>query len=66
MVKRKRRTLVPLMVSVFALGSAAYAATGGTPGPNQAPGRPSVVPPAHSNAHCGKTTLKPPCKHYKG
>jgi hypothetical protein len=64
--KHKRRLSVPLLVSVLALSGVAYAATGGTPGPNQAPGRPSVVPPAHSNAHCGHTTLKPPCKHYKG
>ena len=66
MTKHKRRLSVPVLVSVFALGGVAYAGTGGVPGPNQAPGRPSVVPPAHSNAHCGKTSLKPPCKHYKG
>jgi hypothetical protein len=65
-IKFKRQTLVPLALSALALSSVTYAATGGIPGPNQAPGRPSVVPPAISNAHCGKTTLRPPCKHYKG
>ncbi len=66
MTKRHRRPLFLLTAAALVFGTAGYAATGGVPGPNSAPGRASVDPPPNSKGHCGHTDQKPPCKHYKG